>query len=130
MAATKSDAPALKGGGAQAAPPVAGEAGPRLSGKEARKANAKLREERNRKLGPLQKAISEMEREISDLESKKAALETALMDPALYSDQNAFADKSSQHKKTADRLQKLYPKWEAQQEELEQLEQAFSEVQE
>jgi len=94
----------------------------RLSGKEARQAKAKLREERNRKLGPLKKAIAEMEKDIAALEEQKSALEAALIDPDLYKDQNAFADKSILHKKTSDRLERLYPKWEEMQGELEQLE--------
>ena len=114
-----------KGGGMIEAPPppsALGEGGTRLAGKEARQAKARLREEKNRKLGPLKRSITEMEREIAELETRKAALETALMDPALYSDQSAFADKSIDHKKTADRLERLYPKWESSQVELERLE--------
>lgn len=94
----------------------------RLSGKEARQAKAKLREERNKKLGPLKKSIAEMEKEIATLEEQKSALESALIDPELYKDQSAFADKSILHKKVTVRLEDLYPKWEEMQNELEQLE--------
>ena len=129
LAAATVPAPsAAKGGGAAGGKqPLAAEAdsSARLSGKEARQAKAKLREERNRKLGPLKKTIGEMEKEIAELETLKAALEAALIDPELYKDQNAFAEKSIQHKKSADRLERLYPKWEALQEELEQLEGDF-----
>lgn len=105
--------------------PQAVDGASRMSGKESRQAKAKLREEKNRKLGPLRKSIAEMEREIAGLEDQKTALESALMDPELYKDQSAFADKSIQHKKSAERLERLYPQWEAMQDELEQLESDF-----
>ncbi|MBA3013625.1 MAG: ABC-F family ATP-binding cassette domain-containing protein [Proteobacteria bacterium] len=94
----------------------------RLSSKESRQAKAKHREEKNRKLGPLKKSIAEMEKEIADLEAQKSALESALMDPDLYKDQSAFADKSILHKRVTERLERLYPNWETMQDELEQLE--------
>ena len=109
-------------------PAVPGDdSGVRLSGKEARQAKARVREEKNRKLGPLKKALGEIEREIGELETLKAELETMLIDPELYKNQNAFADKSMQHKKTTERLERLYPKWETMQAELEQLEGDFDE---
>jgi len=105
----------------KAAAQAAGYEGPTLSGKEARQAKAKAREERKRKLGPLQKDIAEIEKKIADLEAQKSSLETELMDPDLYQNQNAFAEKSIQHKKATERLGQLYPQWESIQGELEKL---------
>ncbi len=104
-----------------------GSATPRQSGKEARQAKAKLREERNRRLGPLQQTLRDLESEIAGLERQKSALEAALMDPALYSDQEAFADQGLEHRRLSDRLEGLYPKWEAMQAEMEELSSDFRE---
>lgn len=123
-AKSKSPGAALPSAGAAtpSAPNSPDGGGARLSGKEARQAKAKVREERNRKLGPLQKSVAVMEKEIADLETQKATLEAALMDPELYQNQSAFAEKSILHKKATNRLALLYPKWETAQEELEELE--------
>ena len=99
----------------------------RQSGKEARQAKAKLREERNRRLGPLRQALRDLESEIAGLERQKSALEAALIDPALYSDQEAFADQGLEHRRLSGRLERLYPKWEAMQGEMEELAADFRE---
>lgn len=97
----------------------------RQSGKEARKIKAKLRQEKSKKLGPIKSKIAKLEKDIEVLEDKKAELESALADPELYQDQDAFAEKSSDFKKTDQRLDRLYRQWEELQADLEELEIEF-----
>ena len=100
----------------------------KLSGKEARRAKAKLRAEKNRRVGPAKKSAATIEKEIETLEERKSALESLLADPELYKDQAAFAEKSQEYKKTALRLGRLYDKWENIQSEIEKLEMEFPDM--
>ncbi len=96
------------------------------SNKETRRINAKLRKDKTRSLGPLKNKIKQIERDIQLLEEKKNSLENVLVDPELYSDQGAFAEKSSDYKKCDERLNRLYKTWEEQQAEFEKLESEFN----
>jgi len=102
--------------------PCARPRGGRLSAKEERRRKARLREEKNRVLAPLLKKLAGTESEIERLEEEKSALERQLADPGLYRDQEAFAEKSAAYKTVERRLERLYPKWEAMQEERERVE--------
>jgi ATP-binding cassette subfamily F protein 3 len=85
---------------------------PKLHGKEARQAQAKLREERNRLLGPLKKNAVKFEKEVEDLERSKKKLENLLADPELYSNQDAFTEKNKEYSLVAKELEKAYAVWE------------------
>jgi ATP-binding cassette subfamily F protein 3 len=85
---------------------------PKLHGKEARQAQAKLREERNRLLGPLKKNAVKFEKEVEDLERSKKKLENLLADPELYSNQEAFTEKNKEYSLVAKELEKAYAVWE------------------
>jgi ATP-binding cassette subfamily F protein 3 len=84
----------------------------KLHGKEARQAQARLREERNRLLGPLKKNALKFEKEVEDLESRKKKLENLLADPELYSNQEAFSEKSKEYGSIEKQLGNAYAVWE------------------
>lgn len=84
----------------------------KLHGKEARKAQAKLREERNRLLGPLKKDAVKFEKEVESLEALKKELENLLADPDLYNNQDAFSEKSKDYRSVQGELGKAYAVWE------------------
>ncbi|MDH3393773.1 MAG: ATP-binding cassette domain-containing protein, partial [Desulfobulbaceae bacterium] len=91
-------------------------------GKEARQLKALLRKERDKKLGPLKKQVAATEAEIEKMESRKGTLEQEMADPALYSDQDAFADRSREYHEVERRLKRVYTEWENLQEKIEKLE--------
>ncbi len=84
----------------------------KLHGKDARKAQAKLREERNRLLGPLKKDAASYEKEVEELEKRKKELESILADPELYNDQKAFTEKSKEYSAVEQKLEKAFAVWE------------------
>lgn len=103
-----------------------GETDKKGTSKEARKEKAILRQEKNKKLGPLKKNLSSLENEIENLEKQKQELEQALADPDLYSDQDSFGEKSKLYSQVDSRLKRRYASWEDIQEKIEQLEEEFS----
>jgi ATP-binding cassette subfamily F protein 3 len=84
----------------------------KLHGKEARQAQAKLREERNRLLGPLKKDAAKYEKELEELEARKKDLENILADPELYNDQVAFTEKSKEYGYVEQKLERVLALWE------------------
>ena len=94
-------------------------------GKKARQAMAKVRQEKNRKIGPLKKTMVKFEEEIEKLESRKEKLEKTLADPELYKDQELFADQSIQYGKIEKKLNHTYQKWETTQGEIDKIEASF-----
>jgi ATP-binding cassette subfamily F protein 3 len=84
----------------------------KLHGKEARKAQAKLREDRNCLLGPLKKDAVKYEKQVEDLEARKKELENILADPELYNDQEAFTEKSKEYSSVESNLEKAFAVWE------------------
>jgi ATP-binding cassette subfamily F protein 3 len=93
----------------------------KLTGKEARKAKAQIRQIRDKKIGPLKKSLKSLETDIEQLEEQKAELEKNLADPNLYSDQDAFAEKSRLYSEIDSRLQRRYKTWEDLQDKIEKL---------
>lgn len=91
-------------------------------GKEGRQAKARLRADRNKKLGPLKKQIDSAEAEIEKLEERKGELEQAMADPELYKDQEAFSEKSREYQEVDRHLKRTYQDWEKLQEKMEILE--------
>ncbi len=94
-------------------------------GKKARQVMAKVRQEKNRKIGPLKKNMVKLEEEIEKLESRKDELEQTLTDPELYKNQELFADQSIQYGKIEKRLNHTYNKWEITQGEIDKIEASF-----
>ncbi|MDH3360240.1 MAG: ABC-F family ATP-binding cassette domain-containing protein, partial [Desulfobulbaceae bacterium] len=91
-------------------------------GKEGRQAKARLRAERNKKLGPLKKQVESAEAEIEKLETRKSEIEQSMADPELYKDQDAFAEQSREYQKVERLLKQTYIQWEEFQEKIEKLE--------
>ncbi|MEW6288760.1 MAG: ABC-F family ATP-binding cassette domain-containing protein [Thermodesulfobacteriota bacterium] len=97
-----------------------------VKGKKARQEQAKLREEKNSLLRPYLTKIKEAEKEIDQLEARKAELEILLADPELYKDQEIFSEKSKEYAAVERRLSRFYQQWEINQEKVEQIENSFS----
>ncbi len=95
-------------------------------GKESRKIQAQLRQEKSRKIAPHRRAVETVEAEIERLEAKKTELEQKLADPELYQDQSAFADCSREYRKIEERLDRSYHKWESAQAEIEKIDAEFA----
>jgi len=91
-------------------------------GKEARREQAKLRQERGARLGPYLKAVEESEKEIERLEKLKTDLERRLADPGLYKNEAAFAECSREYGVVTRRLDRCYFKWEEAQSVIEEME--------
>ncbi|HSR36732.1 MAG TPA: ATP-binding cassette domain-containing protein, partial [Desulfurivibrionaceae bacterium] len=94
-------------------------------GKEARREQAKLRQQKNEQLAPLKKRLKALETELNTLESRKKELEQLLADPALYSRQEEFAERSKEYSDTDRRLNRAYDDWAALEGEIEALEARF-----
>jgi ATP-binding cassette, subfamily F, member 3 len=97
----------------------------KAKGKDARRHQARLRLEKNQKLGPLKKESDKAEKQIELLEARKSELEQCLADPELYADQNAFAERSKEYKEIEQRLVRCYRKWEEMLAEIEEIEASF-----
>ena len=59
-----------------------------------------------------QKIFQQLEEKIADLNNKKQHLETALADPATYSDKNKFLQTETDYKKVCDELAILNSEYE------------------
>jgi len=81
---------------------------PARKGKESRRAQAQIRQEKGKKLAPYKDIITRAEKEIEQLEQRKTELETMLADPSLYQDQESFAEKSSEYRRLGGLLEKKY----------------------
>ena len=91
-------------------------------GKEGRQVKARLRAERNKKLGPLKKQVESAEAEVEKLEARKGELELAMADPELYKNQDAFSERSREYHEVERHLKRVYQEWEGLQEKMEKLE--------
>ncbi|MFH2124672.1 MAG: ABC-F family ATP-binding cassette domain-containing protein [Pseudomonadota bacterium] len=94
----------------------------RESKKEKRQQEALERKERSRKLSPWKKKEEEAEKQIANLEGRKEELETRMADPALYSDEEAWARTSKEYEQCKNQLERWYAQWEEAQEEIESIE--------
>ncbi|MCF6290094.1 MAG: ABC-F family ATP-binding cassette domain-containing protein [Desulfobacterales bacterium] len=123
------------GTGPQAKSPVtalrvsAGESGPdRTRGRAVRQTQARLRQEKSKKIAPFRNQAQTAETEIEKLEARKKELERQLADPELYQDQEAFSGYSREYKKIEERLDRQYYKWETAQAEVERIEGCYAEL--
>jgi ATP-binding cassette, subfamily F, member 3 len=87
-------------------------------GLQARRERALQREQRDKVLGPLKRAIAELEQRIAQLEQEKKAAETRLGDPALFSDAARSTPLITAYRDASRKLEELYARWEHKSEEL------------
>jgi ATP-binding cassette, subfamily F, member 3 len=98
----------------------------KAKGKDARRQQALLRQEKNLRLGPLKKESDQAEKQIELLETRKSELEKLLADPDLYRDQDGFAERSKEHKEVERRLERCYRQWEKAQAGIEEIESSLA----
>ncbi|MFZ5776103.1 MAG: ABC-F family ATP-binding cassette domain-containing protein [Thermodesulfobacteriota bacterium] len=114
-----------KAGGKPTAQPQPEKAPPK--GKEARRAEAELRQKKNSELAPHKKASERSEKEIERLEARKAELEQAMADPELYQDQDRFAELNNEYGSLTRKLERCYGEWEEAQARIEAIETRYRE---
>ncbi len=96
-------------------------------GKAARQEQARLRQEKNKRLAPFKKIVEAAEKEIEQFEKRKNTLEKKLADPELYRDEVAFSECSREYKSLESKLERHYYKWEEAQAEIEKIDAEFAE---
>ncbi|OGR00396.1 MAG: ABC transporter ATP-binding protein [Deltaproteobacteria bacterium RIFOXYD12_FULL_55_16] len=96
-------------------------------GKELRKVQAEMRQQKTREVAPLKKIIDRCEKEIEQLEGRKAQLEQEMADPALYQDQERFAELNNEYTALSRKLKKSYTDWEQAQARMEEVEARYTE---
>ncbi len=87
-------------------------------GAQARRERAQERERRDRVLGPLKRAIAELEERIAQLEATRKEAEAQLADPALFADPARSTPLVNAYRDAGKKLDELYARWEHKQEEL------------
>ncbi len=92
-----------------------------VSDRERKRREAEIRQERYKKVSPLQKKLDVVERAIAVLEAEKASLEEIMADPELYKGPEKIRDVNAAYKTVSDRLQDRYHEWGKVSEELERL---------
>ena len=90
-------------------------------GKAARQEQAKIRQEKSRKLNPLKNEAEQTEEKIEKLEARKKELEMLMADPHLYQDQGKFTESSKEYNSLERKLKRLYKRWEEVQAQIEKL---------
>ncbi|MFO7760002.1 MAG: ATP-binding cassette domain-containing protein [Desulfobia sp.] len=98
-------------------------------GKKLRREQARIRQEKSRRLKPWQEKIARSEKEIEEMEDLKKELEQLLADPDLYHDQRLFAEKSKEYASINRKLTRSYERWEVIQEKVDKIEAEFAEIQ-
>ena len=87
-------------------------------GSQARRERALQREQREKLLGPIKRAIAELEQRIAQLEQEKKGAEAQLADPALFSDPARSTPLVTAYREASRKLEELYARWEHKNEEL------------
>jgi len=85
---------------------------------QARRERASQREQREKVLGPIKRAVAELEQRIAQLEQEKKAAEAQLADPALFSDPARSTPLITAYRDASRKLEELYARWEHKSEEL------------
>ena len=100
---------------------------PSINRKEQRRLEGQKRQEKARKLKPLQAKLEEVEKRITQIETTKAELMAKMSDPSFFNDRDA-AKVTAQTFKTAESdLENAYSDWAAVSDELERTEAEFTE---
>jgi ATP-binding cassette subfamily F protein 3 len=94
-------------------------------GKAARQEQAKVRQEKSRKINPLKKEVEQAEENIAGLETRKNELEQVMADPELYRDQDKFAECSKEYISLERKLKRMYQRWEEVQAKIDAIEAEF-----
>lgn len=93
--------------------------------KATRQEQARIRQEKSKRLGPIRKKVEAVEKEIEGLEARKKELESLMADPELYKNETAFAECSREYRTVERHLERQYHKWEELQAEQEKIELEF-----
>ncbi|ACL03837.1 ABC transporter related [Desulfatibacillum aliphaticivorans] len=96
--------------------------GTRAEKKARKQAEARIRQLRWEKIGPIQKRVQEAEKKISKLEAREAEISELLADPDVFSDSEKSQPLLEEYQKVKDGLDNLMTAWEADQEAIEELE--------
>ena len=80
--------------------------------KDDRKKRAQFLNEKQKRIGPLQKSLQELENEIGLGENAKDELTAAVCDPRIIADSSLLTEKSIQLKKITQKLEDDYLRWE------------------
>jgi len=101
---------------------AAGEVSGQKEGRRERKrVEAEKRQERSRRMGPWLDKVKEAEKKVEMLEQQKGELEERMADPALYSDEQGWAEAGREYDACRRKLERWYDKWEAAQEKIEEI---------
>ena len=80
--------------------------------KEKKRQEALKRQERSRRAGPWLSQLTKAETKVEELEKMKEKIEEKMADPALYSDEKAWAETSQEYEACKRHLDRYYGKWE------------------
>ena len=97
------------------------------AGKDRKRREAELRNERYVRTKPLQDLLARLEKEIEDLEKKKRDLEATLADPGAFRSGEALREIHADYRGTGERLMDLYHRWGKVSEELDKVRAEFGE---
>ena len=100
------------------APPPSSRAPGGGQGVQARRERAWQREQREKVLGPIKRAVAELEQRIAQLEQEKKRVEAQLADPALFADPARSKPLVTAYRDASHKLDELYARWEHRSEEL------------
>ncbi|MFT5729379.1 MAG: ATP-binding cassette subfamily F protein 3 [Desulforhopalus sp.] len=89
--------------------------------KEKKRQEAQKRQERSRKAGPWLNQLAKAEAKVEELEKNKEELEEKMADPALYSDEIAWAQTNEAYEDCKRHLDRYYGKWEEAQEKIDEI---------
>lgn len=122
-AAAKAASPTTAGGAA-----VAGNSGHKGGGnrKEQRRLESQKRQEKAKKLKPLQARLDEVEARITEIETTKANLMEKMGDPSFFNDRDAAKVTAQAFKAAEQDLENAYTDWATVSDELERAEAQFS----
>ena len=94
-------------------------------GRAARQEQARVRQEKSRKINPLKKDVEQAEENIAGMETRKKELEQVMADPELYRDQDKFAECSKEYISLERKLKRMYQRWEEVQAKIDAIESEF-----
>jgi ATP-binding cassette subfamily F protein 3 len=94
---------------------------PVVSDRERKRREAEIRQERYKKVNPLQKKLDVIEKAIAVLEAEKASLEEIMVDPERYKTPEKIREVNAAYASVGDTLQDRYHEWGKVSEELERL---------
>jgi ATP-binding cassette subfamily F protein 3 len=111
--ATAETAPRRDPRGAAPAGPAASAAKSRDDDKARKRREAEARQKRSVKLGPLEKAVAQLEDRIAQLEAEQKARAAELADPGVYDEAARRNRLLSEYQAASDKLEELTARWEA-----------------